>query len=113
MIACGRRYCEVDDVELASVSLLISEVTCKACMKSRLFKTSVGIAKPRINNIPRMRTSVYRARGAFDEKWNYKLRSRFGLPENSITADERAELLAMEDQIHAGYAARKAVKGLT
>jgi hypothetical protein len=78
-------------------------------MKTQAFKTAANDKIiPSIVNIPRMRTAVFRARGVFDEEWNRRLRLRLGLPENSISADERSTLLATEDDICAGYARKKA-----
>jgi hypothetical protein len=109
MTACGRGNSEQDQTELAAMSLLVSEVTCHACMKTQAFSTAANDKIiPSITNIPRMRTAVFRARGVFDEEWNRRLRLRLGLPENSISADERSALLATEDDIYAGYARKKA-----
>ncbi len=107
--ACGRGDSEQDETEIASMSLLVSDVTCQACMKTQAFKTAANDKIiPSIANTPRMRTAVFRARGVFDEEWNRRLRLRLGLPENSISADERSALLATEDDIYAGYARKKA-----
>lgn len=112
MTACGRGHVEQDEGELTSMTLIAAEVTCKVCMKTLAFRSTIGSATPSIVKIPRMRTSVFRARGIFDENWNRKLRSRLGLPDNPVTAAERTEILGSEDEIHAGYDARKTYKGL-
>jgi hypothetical protein len=77
-------------------------------MKAKPFKTAASDKIiPSIANIPRMRTAVFRTRGVFDEERNRRLRLRLGLPENSISADERSVLLATEDDIYAGYTHKK------